>query len=261
MPTPLYTPENCPDHAYQLDWSYSVFWHARPPDFSWLDELKRLNEPDHIRILQHEFLEPNVSQFLISTRPSVPPLMLVQRVKGRLQHLLHGTMSKPFRRNYSLRSIGSTRREKLEQYLATQLSHHPMADPRVQQRLEKYQIFRPEFDLSQPRRPSHAEYWYNLHIVMVNDERYMEIRDEVLAGLRDMILRAADTKEHWLSRAALVPDHIHLMLGCKLEESPEQVVLGYMNNLAYACGMKPVFRFSYYVGTFSEYDLGVIPRA
>ena len=33
-----------------------------------------------------------------------------------------------------------------------------------------------------------------------------------------------------------------------------------MNNLAYACGMKPVFRSSYYVGTLSEYDLGVIPR-
>jgi hypothetical protein len=76
----------------------------------------------------------------------VTPLVIVQRVKGRLQHLLHGTMSKPFRRNYSLRSIGSTRREKLEQYLATQLSHHPMADPRVQQRLEQYQIFRPEVD-------------------------------------------------------------------------------------------------------------------
>jgi hypothetical protein len=45
-----------------------------------------------------------------------------------------------------------------------------------------------------------------------------------------------------------------------LEESPEAVVLGYMNNLAYACGMKPCFQFSYYVGTFSEYDLGVIPR-
>ena len=37
-------------------------------------------------------------------------------------------------------------------------------------------------------------------------------------------------------------------------------MLGYMNNLAYVHGMKPAFRFSYYVGTFSEYDLGVIPR-
>ena len=133
-----------------------------------------------------------------------------------------------------------------------------MADQRVQQRLEQFQIFRPEVDLSQPRRTSHAEYWYNLHIVIVNDERYMEVRDEVLAGLRDMILKASDAKGHLLSRAAIVP--AHLILGCDLEESPEQVVLGYMNNLAYACGMKPVFRSSYYVGTLSEYDLGVIPR-
>jgi REP element-mobilizing transposase RayT len=259
MSTPIYTPHNCDDPAYQLDWSYSVFWRARPPDFSWLEELQALNEPDHIRILHHEFKEPNVSQFLISTRPVVPPLLIVQRVKGRLQHLLHGTMSKPFRRNYSLRSIGSTRREKLEEYLAHQLSHHPMADPRVQQRLEQYQIFRPEVDLSQPRRTSHAEYWYNLHVVIVNDERYMEIRDEVLAARRDMILEASDAKGHSLSRAAIVPDHLHLTLGCSLEESPEHVVLGYMNNLAYVCGMKPVFGYSYYVGTFSEYDLGVIP--
>jgi hypothetical protein len=90
MPAPIYTPDNCDDPAYQLDWSYSAFWRTRPPDLSWLDELKRLNEPDHIRILQHQFREPDVSQFLISTRPEVAPLLVVQRVKGRLQHLLHG---------------------------------------------------------------------------------------------------------------------------------------------------------------------------
>jgi len=218
MPTPLYTPDNCPEPAYQLDWSYSAFWRARPPDFAWLDELRRLSEPDGIRILQHEFQEPNVSQFLISTRPEVAPLLIVQRVKGRLQHLVHGTMPKPFRRNYSLRSIGSTRRERLEQYLAGQVSHHPMADPRVQQRLAGYQVYRPEVDLSQPRQTSHSLYWYNLHIVLVNEARHMEIRDEALGGLRDMICRAADGKGHWLSRAAIVPDHIHLTLGCNLEE-------------------------------------------
>ena len=136
-----------------------------------------------------------------------------------------------------------------------------MADPRVQQRLARYQIYRPEVDLSLAQQTSHALYWYNLHIVVVNQERYMEVRDDCLTGLHDMICRAADGKNHRLSRAAIVPDHIHLTLGCNLEESPEQVVLGYLNNLAYACGMKPVFRFSYYVGTFSEYDLGVIPWA
>ena len=97
---------------------------------------------------------------------------------------------------------------------------------------------------------------------MVNDERYMEIRDEVLAGLRDMILKASDCQ-----RALAVPSrdrarpHPPDAWAAVWRSRRSRSCLGYMNNLAYACGMKPVFRFSYYVGTFSEYDLGVIPRA
>jgi REP element-mobilizing transposase RayT len=260
MPAPIYTPESCPDPAYQLDWSYSIFWHQTPRDFTWFDQLKQLNEKDGIRLLQHEFEQPNVSKFLISTRPHVTPLLIAQRVKGRLQRLIYRDTPDAFRRNYALRSIGSTRREKLEQYLATQLDHHPMADARVQQRLHKFQIHRPEVDLSQPRRTTHAQYWYNLHVVMVNDGRHMEIRGDILQGIHDMLLKASTAKGHLLSRAAIVPDHVHLALGCNLKESPEEVVLAYLNNLAFVCGMKAVFRYSYYVGTFSEYDLGVIPR-
>jgi hypothetical protein len=141
-----------------------------------------------------------------------------------------------------------------------QLDRHPMADPRVQERLARYPIHNPEVDLSLPRLTAHAQYWYNLHIVLVNEARYREIRDEVLTGLRQMVLDANEKKGHWLSRAAILPDHIHLTMGCQVEESPEEVVLSYMNNLAFSCGMKPVFKYSYYVGTFSEYDLGVIPR-
>jgi REP element-mobilizing transposase RayT len=174
-----------------------------------------------------------------------------------LQHLLGRS---PFRRNYSLRSIGSTRRAKLLEYLAGQLEHHPMADPHVDGRLRAYQIHQPEFDLSQPQATSHARYWYNLHIVLVHEDRLMELSDEALTCIRRMILAASAAKGHRLSRAAILSDHVHLALGCKLEESPEDVVLGYLNNLAFARGMKAVFRFSYFVGTFSEYDLGVIPR-
>jgi hypothetical protein len=32
-----------------------------------------------------------------------------------------------------------------------------------------------------------------------------------------------------------------------------------MNNLAYACGMKPIFPCSGFIGTFGEYDLGAVP--
>ncbi len=72
-----------------------------------------------------------------------------------------------------------------------------------------------------------------------------------------MIVRAAGKKGHFLSRAGIVPDHVHLALGCNLDESPAEVALSYMNSLAYACGQKRVFAFGFYVGTFGEYDLGV----
>lgn len=260
MPEAIYTPTNCTP-AYQLDWSYSVFWHNPPTDDSWLGPLRAAAEADSVRVLQHEFEPPKVSKFLISTQPHVSPRVMVQRLKGRLQHIIQKELPHAFRRNYGLRSIGSTRREKLDRYLASQLEHHPLADRRVDERMKQYQIHLPENDLAKPCYSSHSMYWYNLHIVIVNDGRYREARPEVLEQLRGMILKASRAKQHWLSRGAIVPDHIHLTLGCRLEESPEEVTLGYMNNLAYAYGMKPTFTFSYFVGTFSEYDLGVIPRA
>lgn len=95
---------------------------------------------------------------------------------------------------------------------------------------------------------------------MVNEERYREVRDEVLQRIHGAILRVSRERRHLLSRAAILPDHLHLLLGCRLEESPEGVALTYLNGLAEACGGKAVFKPSYFVGTLSEYDLGVIPR-
>jgi hypothetical protein len=48
------------------------------------------------------------------------------------------------------------------------------------------------------------------------------------------------------------------MLGCGVAESPSTVALCYLNNLAYAQGMMPVYQYGYYVGRFGEYDLGAI---
>src|SRR3990172_8668403 len=238
MPDPIYTPATCAAPAYQLDWSYSLFWRAGPTAFEWLDELRHLSEKDHIRILQHEFREPNVSKFLVSTRPAVAPLRIAQRVKGRLQHLIGSPDRSPFRRNYALRSIGSTRRDRLEQYLAAQLNHHRMADADAAQRLKQYQVHRPEVRLSEPRRTSHAQYWYNLHVVMVADGRHMEIRDEVLGGLRDMILAVSDAKGHWLSRGAIVADPPPLRGGGRLGGDQAAVVQNHLPRRASSVGTR-----------------------
>jgi REP element-mobilizing transposase RayT len=253
---PIYTRENC-RLAYKLNWSLSVFWHDPAPPEGWLAGLQQVTERDGIRLLRYRLKEPHTGQFLLSTKPGVCPVDMVRCVKGRLQYLVRSTQPKAFRRNYSFRSIGSARREVIEEYVATQHAHHPMADPQTQKLLERFSIARPEVDLSKPRTSGHSSFWYDLHVVLVNDGRFRETDVEMLERMRQMIARVADQREHLLSRAAILADHIHLALGCKPAEAPYDVALCYMNNLAFACGMRAVFRFSAYVGTFGEYDVWV----
>ncbi len=256
MTGPLYTVDNC-KAAYQLNWALSLFWHEPMHDVAWLPELQAATEADGVRVLEHRVIKSGVSQFLVSSRPEVAPQRVVWSVKGRLQHLVRREHPKAFRRNYALRSVGSATREVIEQYIAGQVEHHPMADPKVQEWLQGYQVNNPEVDLSAARQNAHALFWYNLQVCFVNEGRWREIRAEVLADMRDMIVRASGKKGHLLSRAGIVPDHVHLAVGCNLAESPAEVALSYMNNLAYVCDQKRVFAFGFYVGTFGEYDLGV----
>ena len=258
MPVPLYTVETCPNPAYQLKWAYTLFWHQPPKSADWLDGLKKANEPDGIRILQHEFTSSSISQFLVSTKPEVVPQTMIQRIKGRLQTQLRPLFPNAFQRNYALRSIGWVDRITVNNYVAGQLQHHPLADPRAISQLEKYQFADDRVKLETPSRTSHGIYWYNLHLVLVNAERYRSIDDGRLSRLLLMIKSVAQKKQQSLSRVGILPDHCHLTLRAPLDVSPAEVALSYLNNLAYALGMRPEFRFSYYVGTFGEYTTKAI---
>jgi REP element-mobilizing transposase RayT len=254
--TPTYDSANT-RVAYQLNWSYSVFWHTRPLHYDWFPALQAAMEPDGIRLLKHRFQPPHTSQFLISTLPDVAPQLVAQRTKGRLQYLIRAEMPDAFRRNYAIRSIGSTKRDKVEAYIAAQLGHHRFADERVEARFVQYQFQDATVDLSAPQGTTHARYWYNLHLVFVMHDRDRHFLDETLAAICQMTRKAAAKKGHRLSRAGILPDHVHLSLGCLLHETPEAVALSYMNNLAYAAGTR-LFEYGYWVGTFGEYDLGAI---
>jgi REP element-mobilizing transposase RayT len=128
-----------------------------------------------------------------------------------------------------------------------------MADPRIQKRFAKYQIAHPEVDLSQPQTTSHGVYWYNLHIVLVHRERWTEVREGVLQRLHAMIRKASEAKGYRLSRAGILADHVHLVLGCPIEAPPDEVVLGFLNNLAFVHGMTPIYQYGGFVGTVGEY--------
>ena len=82
-----------------------------------------------------------------------------------------------------------------------------------------------------------------------------------IASRHSTIARTAAKKEHLLAKARILADHIHLIVGCGITESSEDVALAYMNNIAYAQDMRPVLQFGFFAGTFGAYDIGAIRNA
>jgi len=259
-PTPLYTIESC-RAAHQLNWSLTLFWRREPPnEQEWLEPLRTATEVDDVRIVEHRFTNRGNSQFLISTKPTVSPSATIRSIKGRLQHRVRTILPKAFQRNYSIQSVGSGNTTAIENYVAKQTGHHRMADAAVQKRLERYQIVDTAIDLSQMRRSSYGLFLHNLHLVMVHRDRDVEVCEESLQRSIDTMRKICRKKGRLLSRAGLVADHMHLTLGCGVNEAPGDVALNTMNNLTFAHGMKGLFEDSYYVGTFGPYDLNAIRR-
>ncbi len=257
---PIYTQKNTTP-AFQLNWSVSLFGRvAFPPPSNWLDQLKADTQTDGVRILEARLAQPNVGQFFVSTPPEVTPSQIVRSVKGRWQYLIRTQRSSDFRRNYYIGSVGNANCQVLDQYVAGQTGKHSMADPNVQKRLQSLQFHDAAIDLDQARTSSHGRFIYNLQVVIENTDRLHDVREGVLLDLRAMIVRTAAKKQWQLSRIGTLSNHFHVLLGAHVTESPASVALSLMNNLAYVQGMKPVLRFSYYVGTFGPYDRNAIRR-
>lgn len=219
---------------------------------------------DGVRILEARLGPGDAWQFFLSTRPDVAPSAIVKSVKGRLQYLVRETAPKAFRRNFLLAAVGNAKLAVVEKYVASQLNHHRMADERVQTALQRFQLEFPEIDLSQRQTTAHGAYlynMYNMHLVLVHAERWNEVREETLSCTRDMVLRVAQIKGHRISRVAILTDHLHLLAGFPPASSPVEIALGYLNNLAYAHGMKGIYAHSYYVGTVGKFDTGAIKLA
>jgi REP element-mobilizing transposase RayT len=259
--TPIYDSNNC-SVAYQLNWSVAIFGRVDfPPQADWIEPLKAATHSDGVRILEFAVPKPNVAQLFVSTGPKSSPSDIVRCIKGRWQYIIREQQPSAFRRNYFIGSVGDANSETLSNYVARQADKHPMADDRVTARLAALQFHDPAVVLHEEQVGSHGKFVSALQIVIEKTQGWNEIRDEVLAGSRSMIERASASKGWRLSRIGLLSNHIHILLGCGITESPESVSLALLNNLAYAQGMTPAFRFSYYAGTFGSYDRNAIRRS
>ncbi len=260
MPAPIYTPENC-RFAYPLNWSLSLFpVAALPPQNTWLEQLRTVCEVDEVRLLECRGLETSI-QFLVSTKPHSSPAEVIRSIKGRLQYLLRDGFPKLWHRNYRLESVGETNNSALQQYVARQSERHRMADERTRQMLEELQFRDDVVDLVAIHSSAHGQFRYNLHLVLKNTDQLHDVSGERLRCSREKIVATCSKKEWCLSRIGLVSNHMHILLGCDVTDSPLDVALSLLNNIAFAHGMRPMLEFSAYLGTFGVYDREAIRRA
>lgn len=237
--------------------SQGQFEHERPEA---LDELKPLWEQDGLRLLESTWTVDAV-KLTFSTNPSVSPVLLAGRAKGRLDHAMR-TAASPisFSRKVAVRSVGENARQNVEQYIARQVINERFVDPHFEARMQEFSIHNPDVDLSQPAESARGRYWYNLHLVLVVVERGCISDYDVLALLRDRSIAIGAKKGYLLSRLSVLPDHLHIALRGVIGQSPAEIAGSFQNHLAYALGQKRVWEDSSYIGTFGEYNMEAIRR-
>lgn len=259
-PAFLYTQTNT-SVAYQLNWSLSLFLSQQlPRQAHRLDELNATTENDGVRILEWRFSNDRTVQFFLSTQPHVSPTEVVRSVKGRWQHLIRDVSPKAFQRNYGIYGVGEANNKCLSGYLAKQTARHRMADPCVQERIERLQFHDTRIDLTTVRYTSHGQYNHSLQIVFENLDHLHDVSSESLLKIRSAIIRYCEQKQLCLARIGLLTNHVHILVGCDATESPQAIALALMNHISLAFGMKVLFEYGYYVGTFGVYDRGAMRK-
>ena len=133
-----------------------------------------------------------------------------------------------------------------------------IAKDRVQELLESLQFHDAQVDLTIVRRSSHGEFRYALQVVIESESSWHDVRPNVLTAYRQAIIASCRKNAWLLSRIGLLSNHVHVLVGPGIEGSPMDVVLVLLNNIAFTQGLKPMFRYSFYVGTLGEYDRGAI---
>jgi REP element-mobilizing transposase RayT len=261
-PIPLYRLENIHSPAYHLRYTWTG-WPSSgtfPPEpkQDFFDALADAWEKDGLRLLEKSWC-PEKIQVTCSVKPTVAPSFFTGRVKGRLEHALRNAGATiEFSRKVAFRSVGENKREQVEAYIANQVVKERFIDPRFAELVARYTQVNHFVRLQEPTATKRGRYWYDLHLVFVTEQRERFVDDSSLQRFKLTCEKNAQKKGYLMGSFSVMPDHLHLALRGNVEESPEEISLGFMNNIAFAFGQRAVLRPSYYVGTFGDYDMGAV---
>jgi len=255
---PIYTPDRASVvHALRYDWTGWLREGAFPPTTaSALEDCRAAWVSDGLDLDKFQIRDDTI-QCLFGAAPTVSPAYCAMRAKGRLQYALRtADMPAAFRRNVSIRTLGENTRETVAGYIGRQVGKSDYADPRWKEFLGRFTFSEGTTRLAEPQATGHGRYWYNLHLVIVvQDRRYPIGRKESLRKIRETCPRIAAKKGYDLAEVSIMPDHVHLALRGNIEHSPMEIGLAFQNNLAFVLGYNRVWSDEFYVGTFSEYDI------
>lgn len=262
---PIYTPENTNNPAYHLRYT----WTGWPASTSANTTIPALTEEiisdlsselvkDQIHLLEHQH-SPTEIHLTGSTTPQVTPTHAAARLKGRLQHILR-THDRPasFSRKVSIRAIGDNRSDQVSEYIRQQVDNESPAFPYESsflEFLESLTFVDENLDLSIPTETRSGRYWYNLHLVIVTEQRYRSKDKERVSKIFKQCFGTAFKKGHRMKAVSVIPEHVHLSVRANIEHTPEEVALAFLNNLAFSLNQKAEWRYGYYAGTFGEFDM------
>lgn len=259
MPTPIYTAEHC-STVYRLHYTWTG-WPTAGTCFGDLPDLTQLDElwqADGLQRIAGNW-SPECVQFTFSVMPSITPVFFTGRVKGRLQHALRtaGTPAK-FSRKVSFRAIGDNHSAEVQKYIAQQVPKEKFVDPKFEQMLLQFTHVGNVECFQEPMESTSGRYWYNLHFVFVVSGRgHIESRDQLQT--LDKALQATAAKHQYdLVARSWLPDHVHIGMRGSILESPLDIGLSILNNMAYSIRRSAFWQSGFYVGSFSEYDLNAV---
>ena len=247
--------------AYSLRWSWTG-WPSQCTfptigDHDW-ESLSDAWDQDGIRILERR-CESEYWQATVSTKPSVVPSFIVARIKGRIDHLFRSQKA-PFKfsRKVSLRSLGNNTADDVQDYIRKQVNAALFCDADYAASLKQFTRVWDDHESQSPIEVASGRYWYQLHLVLVVDDRH-RIRDlDFLGKIFETSQAIALDRGYRLAAISVMPDHLHISLRGSVADSPESIALAYLNESCRRLNANGLWRPSYYVGTIGMYNMNAV---